>query len=326
MPVKSYSTSFFFAYFASGVKIKNIVDINKEFINKYKALKESIRADLFLVVEVEIDDVQWDIVILIELKSKRENVAKKMLEYMCYASLLRQLPVWGIAFYSDEAHWVKPINNSFPFAYTKDTGIIRVPYDIIKLKEHKSAELIKQNSLFLKIMALKADDRGCDREDLIREIYQAVSDQEEELTSDQKLLIERFVSYYAKLPKKTVDKVRKEVKMTFVASTITEDIRHEGEMIGRAHSEAELKRVKTQAEADLKQAKAELKQAEAEAKQAGAEAKQAEVEVRRAALTNLEELYEEGLITKKVFETKAGPLRKALLKRSPAGESPTVKD
>jgi len=48
--------------------------------------------------------------------------------------MLRQLPVWGIAFYSDEAHWVKPVNNSFPFAYTKETGIIRIPYDIIKLK------------------------------------------------------------------------------------------------------------------------------------------------------------------------------------------------
>jgi len=62
-------------------------------------------------------------VILIELKSKREKVDKKMLEYRCYASLLRQLPVWGITFYSDEAHWVKPVNNSFPFVYAKDIGV-----------------------------------------------------------------------------------------------------------------------------------------------------------------------------------------------------------
>lgn len=89
-----------------------------------------------------------------------------------------------------------------------------MPYDIIKLKEHKSTLLIKQQSLFLKIMALKADDAGCDRETLVREIYTAVADQEDDLTNDQKLLNERFVSYYAKLPERTVDKVKEEVKMT----------------------------------------------------------------------------------------------------------------
>jgi len=281
------------------------------------------------VVEVEINGKKWDIVILIELKSKRENVGEQMQEYMCYASLLRRLPVWGIAFYSDEAHWVKPINNSFPFAFTKDTGIIRVPYDIIKLKEHKSAKLIKQQSLFLKIMALKADDTGCDRESLIREIYQAVAAQEKDLSSDQKLLIERFVTHYANLPMETVDKVKKEVKMTFVASTITEHIRHEGEMIAEARFEKRIKRAETKTkrvEAEKKRAQAEAKRAqteakraetktkriEAEKKQVEAEKKRVEAEAKRAGLTKLEELFDEGLISKKIFEAKAAPLRQAL--------------
>jgi len=88
----------FFSYFAAGVSIKKIEIIDKEFIKKYGAPKESLKSDIFLVVEVEIDGQPWEIVILIELKSKREDVDKKMLEYMCYASLLRKLPVWGIAF------------------------------------------------------------------------------------------------------------------------------------------------------------------------------------------------------------------------------------
>ena len=74
------------------------------------------------------------------------------------------------------------------------------------------------------------------------------ADQEQELASDQKLLIERFVSYYAKLPKKTVDNVKKEVKMTFVASTITEHIRHESEMIERARSEKRMKQFDARSE------------------------------------------------------------------------------
>ncbi len=98
----------------------------------------------------------WEIVILIELKSKREDVHRKMREYMCYASLLRDVPVWGIAVYTDEAHWREEVPSQFPFAYTKEGGLHRVPYDIIKLKAHKSAELIKQRSLLLKILALSS--------------------------------------------------------------------------------------------------------------------------------------------------------------------------
>jgi len=50
--------------------------IDKEFIKKYEALKESIRSDIFPVVEVEINGKKWDMVIRIELKSKLENVGR----------------------------------------------------------------------------------------------------------------------------------------------------------------------------------------------------------------------------------------------------------
>jgi len=155
-------------------------------------------------------------------------------------------------------------------------------------------------------MALKADDSGCDRKDLIREIYQAAADQEDDLTSDQKLLIERFVSYYAQLTKKTVDKVKKEVKMTFVASTITEHIHHEGEMIAEARFEERMKQAEARAEAQMKQA--ELR---------------AEARAKRATIANLEDLFQEGLISAEVFENKAAPVREALLQLSrQASETP----
>jgi len=55
-----------------------------------------------------------------------------------------------------------------------------------------------------------------------------------------------------------------------------------------------------------------MKRAEAKAKRTEAEVKRAEAKAKRAVLTKLEELFDEGLITEKVFEAKAGPLRKAL--------------
>lgn len=301
-------SSAFFDYFAKEVNVSKIEVIDKEFIKKYEPLKESIKGDLFMAVAVEMEGEPWEIVILIELKSKREDVHRKMREYMCYASLLRDVPVWGIVVYTDEADWRLEMTDKFPFAYTKESGLHRVPYDIIKLK-HKSAELIKQRSLLLKVLALKADDTGCDREELIREIYRAVAEQEAELTDDQKLLVERFVITYAKLPDSMVDKIKKEVKMTFVASTITEHIRHEGELIERARSAEQIKRSAEQ----IKREVAGRKRAEAEAKRAKAEAKRTEAEAKRSILTNLEEMFEEGLITAKTFETKAAPLRKALI-------------
>ena len=66
----------FFAYFAKGVAVSNIEIIDKEFIKKFEPLKESLKGDLFLAVKVDIDGKSWQIVILIELKSKREDMGK----------------------------------------------------------------------------------------------------------------------------------------------------------------------------------------------------------------------------------------------------------
>ncbi len=108
---------------------------------------------------------------------------------------------------------------------------------------------------------------------------------------------------------RAVDKIKQEVKVTFVASTISEHIFHEGELAATARSEKL------------------VKLAEDKAKRAEADAKRAKAETKRVALINLEELFEEGLISTEVFETKAAPLRKALIQLSrQAGEGPAVTD
>ncbi|MBF0412364.1 MAG: hypothetical protein HQK70_06605 [Desulfamplus sp.] len=83
-----------------------------------------------------------------------------------------------------------------------------------------------------KLLALKADDRGIEREYIIREIYNAAATMGENLDNEKKLLIEQWVSAYKELPEETVQKIKKEVKMTFTATTISEHYINEGRLEG----------------------------------------------------------------------------------------------
>ena len=222
----------FFDFFFHDLDIQDIEIIDKEFVNTYEALKESLRGDLFLVVDVLLNGQRQDIVILIEIQSRRADLSRRLHEYTCYAALLRRRPVWCIALFSDDNIWRTRPPDRFPFAYSSKTGMIEIPYDIIKLKDYESAGLMRQRSLLLKLLALKANDAGCCRKTLVREIYQAAAENEHELTNEQRILIERFVSYYAALPEEAVDQIKKEVEMTFVATTLTEHLLHEGEKRG----------------------------------------------------------------------------------------------
>ena len=76
--ITSLFTEEFFAHYFPDINIGNYCFIDKEFISKYEALKESLKGDLFLVMEVDIDGQLQEIVIYIEHKSKRENVGKKV--------------------------------------------------------------------------------------------------------------------------------------------------------------------------------------------------------------------------------------------------------
>jgi len=136
------------------------------------------------------------------------------------------------AMYTDDAKWRKRPLSRFPFAYHSSEGLVEIPYDIIKVKEHRSEELIRHHSLLVKLLTLKADDAGCDRKQLVCEIYRATAVMGDLLSEDKLLLVDRFVAYYAKVPKRDVNAIKKESGMSFVASTITEHYEHIGEERG----------------------------------------------------------------------------------------------
>ena len=146
-----------------------------------------------MMMEVSIVGDLKEIVIQIEHKSERKDVAERVFEYSCYAWLLKKKPVWSMVIYTDEAVWRKPVPNQFWFAFSRRKGKQFCDFDVIKIKEEKSVELIKKRSLLCKLLALKADDRDADPEELIIAIYRAAEEMKDVLTDDQLLLIRRWV-------------------------------------------------------------------------------------------------------------------------------------
>ena len=96
--------------------------------------------------------------------------------------------------------------------------------------------------MLCKLLSLKANDGNIDREYLVREIYKTISEMYELLNNDTLLLIERFVSFYKKIPDKTFSNIKEEVNMPFVASTITEHIQYQSELKGKREGKIEGKR------------------------------------------------------------------------------------
>ncbi len=271
--ITAFTEDFFQHYFPE-IQIGEYTIIDKEFIRKYEALKESLRGDLFLMMEVCIDGELREIVIQIEHKSKRKDVAKRVFEYSCYAWLLKEKPVWSMVIYTDDALWRKPVADRFWFAYNLRKGKQFCHFDIIKVKAEKSADLIRKQSLLCKLLALKADDRGVDPEELIIAIYRTANAMKEELNNDKLLLIDRWVNQYKKIPAQRIDKIRKEIKMDFIETTISEHVFNQGLVKGKSEGKAE------------GEVKGQIKL--------------------------LEILYQEGLLTAKQLKAKIEPLRQIM--------------
>lgn len=236
--ITSFTEEFFSHYFPD-VRIGSYRFIDKEFISRYEALKESLKGDLFLVMEIEVNDHLQEVVIQIEHQGRKENVGKRVYEYSCYAWLLRQQPVWSIVIYSDDAVWRKRVPDSFWYAFNRNHGQQFFHFDIIKIKDEKSEDLINKHSLLCKLLALKANDKGADPEKLVYEIYLAADKMKDQLTNEQMLLVEQWVNAYKKIPDQDLESIKKEVNEAMIETTITEHIFNKGKMEGLAQGKIE---------------------------------------------------------------------------------------
>ena len=273
-------TEEFFAHYFPALPIGRYRFLDKEFISKYEALKESLKGDLFLMLEVDIDGQWQEVVIQIEHQRKRQDVAARVYEYACYAWLLKQKPVWSIVVYTDAAIWRKDVPNRFWHAFDSQHRQQFYHFDVIKINAEKSADLIRKHTMLCKLLALQANEQDTQPEQLIYEIYQAAAAMQARLTNEQLLLIEQWASFYKKIPEQRFQEIKKEVHMSFVATTITEYIQHESELKGER---------KGQLEGELK---GQLK----------------------GKIETLETLYAESILSHEEFEQRVTPLRQELKK------------
>ena len=232
-------TEEFFAHYFPDITIGAYTFIDKEFLSRYDALKESLKGDVFVMMDVDIDGDVREIVIQIEHQGTRVDVSKRVHEYACYAWLLRHKPVWSMVIYTDDAIWRTPVSSQFWYAFDSQHGKQWHYFDVIKVNAEKSRDLMQTHSLLCTMLALKADDHGTDREELVRAIYQAAAEMQDALTDDHRLLLEQWVNAYGKIPEPGMTHIKKELGIEFIATTISEHIFHEGLLEGEARGKVE---------------------------------------------------------------------------------------
>jgi hypothetical protein len=74
----------FFAHYFPNITIGKYRYIDKEFISKYEALKESLEGDLFLLMEIEVNGEWQEVSIQIEHQSEKLEMGERLFEYLCY--------------------------------------------------------------------------------------------------------------------------------------------------------------------------------------------------------------------------------------------------
>ncbi len=137
----------FFAHYFPDIKVSNINYLDKEFMNKLESHKDSLEADLLIALDAQIEDTWHSVVVCLEHKSWRMEVATTAMEYAACAWLIEKKPVWSIVFFTDEGQWQEQVDDRVWLGYSKTAGKTMFVHDIIKVNRELSADLIAKRSL-----------------------------------------------------------------------------------------------------------------------------------------------------------------------------------
>jgi flagellar biosynthesis/type III secretory pathway protein FliH len=156
-------------------------------------------------------------------------MSKRVFRYLCYAWLLKEKPVWSIVIYADNStKWRSSVPDSFVYGFHSKNKEQHHKFDIIRIKDEKSKDLIKKHSLMCKLLALKADDKGTDRKELIGAILKSIADMEYEMNDHIKLLVLQWIDFYSNVSPEILSNIKEEVDMFSTAATITEHYLNQG--------------------------------------------------------------------------------------------------
>jgi flagellar biosynthesis/type III secretory pathway protein FliH len=110
---------------------------------------------------------------------------------------------------------------------------------VLKVNAETSQDLMQKHSLLCRLLALKANDKNTEPEQLIRAVYEAVTVFKPDLTHDQLLLVNRWVEFYKKVPPRTFQQIKKKFNVALIETTISEHIFNQGLAKGKAEGIAE---------------------------------------------------------------------------------------
>jgi hypothetical protein len=223
----------FFAHYFPETAVRAMRLLDKEFLKKLESYKDGLQADLLIALDLQLDEQWYSVVVCLEHKSWRTEVAATAMEYAACAWLIEKKPVWSIVFFTDEGVWREEINDRTWLGYSKAGGRMMFFHDIIKVNRELSTDLIAKQSLFLSLLALRANREGLTHADVVAAVYRDAAALGEHLSNDQKLLIEQMVEAYSKLEPNVIHDIKERQHMRFVANSITEHYEHIGELRGK---------------------------------------------------------------------------------------------
>lgn len=230
----------FFALFFPEVAPRHIRFMDKEFLERLDENKAAVMADLFLALQAKVKGQVFEVVIILEFKSRKEDVRQQIRSYFAHALCIQKHPVWSIVMFTDDGMWQPNGPIGIPVGYSYSAGFTELFVDVIKLKALRAETLIKQRTLLGKLLALKANDENMDRSLLIEEIYLAKQAMKAELPQDIDFLIDQFVRSYGNLEPMRVQRIKEEAEMILIAPTITEHYQQMFELQGKIKNMTEL--------------------------------------------------------------------------------------
>ncbi len=118
----------FFAHYFPEAQVSNIRFLDKEFLKKLESYQNSLEADLLIALEVQLEGQWHSVVVCLEHKSWRTEVATTVMEYAACAWLAEKKPVWSIVFFTDEADWREDIADRTWLGYSKAGGRMMYVY------------------------------------------------------------------------------------------------------------------------------------------------------------------------------------------------------
>ena len=212
--ISAFFTEFFLVFFPKLTLISHHLLDKEHYTNTDKGNKTTA-SDLALRLRVQTASETWDMIIIIEMKSRREDASAQVRRYIFSIGIVYEFPIWPVVLYTDLARWKKAPTNSCTLAYTYKHGKLDLNYDIIKLSNEPSQELLAKGNMLASLFALRGNPEGLAPESLVEAVCRAAKLCHDQLTDNQRLLVENFINAYSPVEPERLSQIKEKYQMYY---------------------------------------------------------------------------------------------------------------